>query len=1137
MELVLDRFAVNGQDEAIDLATGDAVQLRRSTAGGASEQAIWAARCARFAALRHPAIARLVDYGISGEMRRVEAWAATAPAVIVGAERAAAIRSAEAFLGAEGLSPPERAEDAVFVASHGPVVVPDPACGIPIAPVHGAPIDMRPADLGVTIEVGPRVAALGDLFAPSSWPRTCAASLHGPDPMALDAAAAVVLRAARTAGLVPVSHALLRLPRVQALVRGRTLLIVVRGHARPPWTALLASVLRAPLPHVVLFVGPQCVERVHAVLVRRASAAALADGVRPATDSGAAARRIAAAARQADGLVSKFCVRLWGVDLTTAAGARSPRPLRAAETAATYDAQENPSVTLTTVVDAGPWPAAGELARLRSQARDAAEQLRLGRRASGARLLRQATAALARRGDWGAAADGAVALAEFLAASGHCASADAMIAEAHGWAARVPDDGQLLAVAVVAGRVRCDLGRLGEAQAILEAASTVARSTNSGLTLAAGVALARCLYWQGRYDEAWDCLQTESTPASGNAHAAAWRAMRSRIAAARGLVEEAIVEAAFARDIAGARGDARQLALAHYATALVQLAVGDLDQAGAAAARAVREARRAHHLMLGACARLLYAEVARRSGRRAAAARIALRFARLSGSRLPMLVRVRAELLRDAVHAADVTELAERRAAASGLHALTLFVPRRPPRVSRQAADEIAALLHCAHAAEHDVAVLTAVCGRLRGRLRATSVACFTQVSGQLVMLAHDGGRPDGAAATRVFTAGQLVLPGSHADRPEGGVPVRYAGRCVGALVVRWAPGVPVDPDDLAVLLTAGAAAVGPALTAAAAARTAADAPGVHGLLGVSAGIREVRAAVERAASAPFPVLIEGESGSGKELVARSLHRLGPRRDRTFCPLNCAALPDDLVESELFGHARGAFTGAAAERQGVFEDAHGGTLFLDEVGELSLRAQAKLLRAIQEGEIRRVGENVARRVDVRLVTATNRDLRAEAQAQRFRPDLLFRLDVIRIVVPPLRERREDLPLLVEHFWRDASARVGGKAVLSAATVAALVRHDWPGNVRELQNVLASLVVRAGRRGVVTPSALPAAFAGSPPAPGLRLDAARRLFEEHFIRAALVRAGGRRALAAKELGLSRQGLAKLMSRLGLEPQDA
>jgi transcriptional regulator with PAS, ATPase and Fis domain len=180
--------------------------------------------------------------------------------------------------------------------------------------------------------------------------------------------------------------------------------------------------------------------------------------------------------------------------------------------------------------------------------------------------------------------------------------------------------------------------------------------------------------------------------------------------------------------------------------------------------------------------------------------------------------------------------------------------------------------------------------------------------------------------------------------------------------------------------------------------------------------------------------------------------------------------------------------------------------------------------------VRRVGDNLARRVDVRVVSATNRELRQEVAAGRFRLDLLYRLDVIRIVIPPLRDRRDDIPLLAEHFWRDATARVGSRAILGAQTVAALARYDWPGNVRELQNVLASLAVRGPKRGVVPPSALPPPLAAAP-APGVwKLDEARRTFEERFVRAALVRTGGHRARAAQELGVSRQGLAKLMSRL-------
>ena len=340
-------------------------------------------------------------------------------------------------------------------------------------------------------------------------------------------------------------------------------------------------------------------------------------------------------------------------------------------------------------------------------------------------------------------------------------------------------------------------------------------------------------------------------------------------------------------------------------------------------------------------------------------------------------------------------------------------------------------------------------------------------------------------------------------------MPVRYGGAVIGVLAMRWVIGSTPDAVRVADVAEMASVAAAPIVAAALAARRRCDAAAPSELLGSSETMREMRRAVERAASAPFAVLIEGESGSGKELVARAIHRGGPRRDRPFVTLNCAAIPDELVESELFGHARGAFTGAVAERVGVFEEAHTGTLLLDEVGELSPRAQAKVLRVIQEGELRRIGENMSRRVDVRIVSATNRDLRAEAAGGRFRLDLLYRLDVVRIGLPPLRDRRDDIPTLVEHIWREATARYGSHATLGVAVVAALARYDWPGNVRELQNVLAALVVRVGRRGVVPVSALPAIFSDHPAEESCRLDAARRVFDERFVRSALVRCGGRR----------------------------
>ena len=251
----------------------------------------------------------------------------------------------------------------------------------------------------------------------------------------------------------------------------------------------------------------------------------------------------------------------------------------------------------------------------------------------------------------------------------------------------------------------------------------------------------------------------------------------------------------------------------------------------------------------------------------------------------------------------------------------------------------------------------------------------------------------------------------------------------------------------------------------------------------------ELRGAVRRVAQSPYPVLVTGESGSGKELVARGIHRLSRRTERCFGAVNCAALTDELVEAELFGYARGAFTGAVAERAGLFEAADRGTLFLDEVGELSTRAQAKLLRVLQDGEIRRIGENQPRRVDVRVVAATNRPLEADVSTGRFREDLLYRVDVLRIVVPPLRDRDDDVLLLAEHFWRRAQSVTGSRAsprrarrwprwpaITGRATsgIAPRERHRLAGRDYSLTGATFS---GGPRRGVVGPSTLPACIVG------------------------------------------------------------
>src|SRR5712692_8833962 len=253
----------------------------------------------------------------------------------------------------------------------------------------------------------------------------------------------------------------------------------------------------------------------------------------------------------------------------------------------------------------------------------------------------------------------------------------------------------------------------------------------------------------------------------------------------------------------------------------------------------------------------------------------------------------------------------------------------------------------------------------------------------------------------------------------------------------------------------------------------------VHGMVGASAPMRRVHEFIAKAAPVDATVLIHGESGTGKELVARAIHRNSTRAGGPLVTVNCAAIPEHLLESELFGHVRGAFSGAVADKKGKFELAHGGTLFLDEVGELPIALQAKMLRALQEREFERVGGTRSTRVDIRVVAATNADLRVAVDSGAFRQDLYYRLNVVALRIPALRERREDIAPLTEHFLAGFSANLGRKPpAVSPEARTCLVSYDWPGNVRELQNAIERAVV-LGSSAVIQPSDLPKAITEAP----------------------------------------------------------
>jgi DNA-binding NtrC family response regulator len=1130
MELVADRFAVDERGDARDVATGRHVYLRISSAGARPEQQRWLARCDGLIRLRHPSLAVLVDYGLLGETRRFEAWACGDAWRGGGDARGRALARAAALLQACGLTGGEDQGDAVHDREGRTVVVPGVGSGhasaVPVETV--VPIEVP----GLVLVDRPETAALAELLSPDPSDRPRLVAVCGPPGGGVTVLMRGLARIARARGFIPVTATEAGDSLSAALTEGRTLAIL-SASAEEGCRALARCTSACPRPHV-LIVGVRAeLPGLRTVRLQPLSLDQLVAAVRPVPSTPGARRVVEEAARGANGWPGLFAAALW--DRARPASRRSTLPpvSRAAESAAPFAdaASRRPARVAVSVA----WPAPRELAALRRRLDEAVAMVARGRHATGDRRLRAASAALARRGDWEQAARGGLALGAVRLGRGRVRDAQVVLAEAESCAARARNDDMALDVARLLGVAWTDLGRLQEAECVLGAAADVARvGGDLRREACARVSLARSLFWHGRFDDAGRTLEATDRPqAHPDEDDVRALALRARVAVGRRELGHAVRWASLAVEWARAIGRPAPMALAASASAFVHLAVGDRAALDRDTRAAIAAARAAHDPLRALRARLIAAEDARRHGHRQPADLLLARWRRVKGG-LPPILAARVALLADLMASPhDTVVVVKRHVATTGLAALALLAPDAESARGRPdtGVEDVLDILQVCQAALDDGGLVTEVCRRLRSRLRAAAVAVCIPTPCGVVPLASDGGRVDPAIGKRVVDAALPLPPHAHGASVEGGAPVRYGGVVIGALVARWAVDARVDAAQASMVLTMAATAAAPAI-AGCASRREVPAADADAIIGTSAAMRDVRRAIERAAGAPFSVLIEGESGSGKELVARAIHRRSPRRDQPWCALNCAALPDDLIESELFGHARGAFTGAAAERPGVFEAAHGGTLFLDEVGELSVRAQAKLLRTIQEGEVRRVGENVARRVDVRIVAATNRDLREAAAAGRFRPDLLYRLDVVRIPLPPLRDRREDIPPMAEAFWREAAGRVGSRATLAATTLAALARYDWPGNVRELQNVLAALAVRSPRRGVIPPSALPPPLVAGGSDATCRLNEARRLFDERFVRAALARTGGHRARAAAELGVTRQGLVKLMTRLGI-----
>ncbi|HEY2435122.1 MAG TPA: sigma 54-interacting transcriptional regulator [Vicinamibacterales bacterium] len=1066
MQLVAERFLPLADGVgAVDLATNDRVRMSVDVAVSAADIARRTAVCDRLAALRHPLLVPLLDYG-ADRRRWFEAHAIVEPVRMTEMARTRAVLHLVRFLRAAGVE-----LTASMAARHVATVV------------EASAPDTRP--VGVVLRDRPPLDALRTVLEADGPAGALAVDVTAPPGGGLRTARVLVARAARLAGFAVLD------------ARGDEAWLVEHAHARH-LCVLDWLPAQAVLPRVMAAAAAAGPRRHVWIRFRREPAACRRDEPRHPLlrlepmmkddlmaaifldpELGPTSADLRTAIERSGGWPGAAVASLTNAGDSGGAG-------WVHETAPEYGAADAGTESPAAAAPASESGEAG-VGRLHRAVESARVLAARGRHARAARVLARCAPALAARGALEAAASAACDFADLMLDRAQPQRALGALVQARAWA-----HGPALVVRVLvgSGRASYEMARFADAEAAFR---TAAADPHGGT---ARIWLARTLWRRGELDDARSVL--------GDADPA----LLARIELAAGRLQEA----AAAAQVAVARQDPPPDAAcdAHLAAAGLHAALRDAEGVGRHIAEAVRAAERAGH-------RARRFEVA------------AERWGCLQRCGMAPPQRTRERLLRVAGRLPALASIVIRGALQQPLQ---LEPASEAPRAAADLIRRFQELIDAIQGAGDEAAALQVVARDTLRVLRACSVVIRSARGGQVV---GGSGRPwprESALAQPVLNGGAAVV--RDGITPEAVVPVAAGGSVVGTLAVRWVAGANPGWESVRDTLAATAVAVAPLVRAVE--PVAAAEAGVRfpdDLLGRGEGAERVRQAISRAASAPFPVLVEGESGSGKELVARAIHARSLRRARRFCAINCAALTEDLLEAELFGHARGAFTGAMSERAGLFEEADQGTLFLDEVAELSPRAQAKLLRVLQEGEVRRVGENLSRQVDVRIVAATNRSLEQEAQAGRFRVDLRFRLDVIRIAIPPLRERVEDIPWLAARIWHEAAGRVGSRALLGDDTIGALARYDWPGNVRELQNVIASLAVHAPRRGRVPVSLLPSRVAHEAARASPHYEEARSEFERRFIRAALARAGGRRSLAAEHLGLSRQRLVKIMIRLGLE----
>ncbi len=1089
MILLADRFLME-RDTWFDIATAEPVAIVVHDAGPLRAQIAWAERAAMLERLRHSLLNPLIDFGIADRSSFFDAYSVREPLAVSPRTSSSLVTHLGRFLEAHGVT---------LTASEARVMV---------RGMSRVAISPRQRPLGVVVQPRRACEAMKELLGDSLRGGTTLVRVTGAPGSGLRTFTKTLARHARLDGYVPVCpRALRRWPALFAELDGRHVCLITEAATPAAETAATAALLsrlavRSARSHLCVSISRGSYAADGVIHLDSLGMTSMTTMTYVDPDFGPSTAELFDAARKAEGIPGRFLSRLAGQPFEPAGPS--------------YAVHETPAEYGTAAAHSGKLARGSprERSRIgsvlwRAGSRAAALECR-GRHAAATRLLTRAARVLEGRGDRAQAARYWLQLAWVARNRGALTAA-----LAHTERARQadPDPANQISSAWVTAICWTDDNRLVDAEASLRTLMVGATGLgDTPLRLRCALAMGRVLYWQGRSADLLAIVAPLLESADAEvACEGLLLAARARIAT--GDLPGALFAAREGSKRAIALDDQRLRAKALLVIAEALCAAGDVDGVRAQVQAGLRAAAAAHLPIAALRFRAILLHALNSTDRDGPdAARVRTLLQRALHHPLPVLVRRRLE--------AACSAERDRHGC--------------PPSPSMPGVD-VEAFLEIAQRSKDDLTAVQDVSAAVCDHLGAASVAILAVPDGRVIATAGRPWRDRSAAALQALASGRAVAMEDAREPKEAAEPVRCGGVLIGALGCRFVYGSSKAPQTVAVTLRSAAIALATHLRAVLDARLAEPPPAVWGdLLGESVVAATLREAVQRASRAPFPVLIEGESGSGKELVARAIHKLSPRHTRRFCAINCAALSDELVEAELFGHTRGAFTGAASERAGLFEEADGGTLFLDEVGELSGRAQAKLLRVVQEGEVKRVGENLPRRVDVRIVAATNRRLEDEASHGRFRTDLRFRLDVLRIVVPPLRERASDIPILALHFWRHACSRVGSSATLGPDALAALSRYDWPGNVRELQNAMAWLAVHAPRRGRVSTTMLPAQLASSPMATG-SFEAAREEFERRYVRAALAQAGGQRQVAARALGVTRQGLAKMLRRLGIEQE--